>query len=73
MSSLPLGKNWIPIKRAINDNFNSDFCSVHDTGIIYGWRIHLLRSECLSNNLIMADRKKLKNPNGLILGTPGSW
>ena len=23
----------------------------------------------LSNNLIMADRKKLKNPNGLILGT----
>ena len=26
----------------------------------------------LSNNLIMADRKKLKNPNGLILGTPGS-
>ncbi len=26
----------------------------------------------LSQNLIMADRKKLKNPNGLILGTPGS-
>ena len=24
----------------------------------------------LSNNLIMVDRKKLKNPNGLILGTP---
>ena len=26
----------------------------------------------LSNNLIMVDRKLLKNPNGLILGTPGS-
>jgi len=26
----------------------------------------------LSNNLIMVDRKKLKNPNGLILGTPGA-
>jgi len=26
----------------------------------------------LSNNLIMADRKELKNPNGLILGTPGA-
>ena len=26
----------------------------------------------LSNNLIMVDRKFLKNPNGLILGTPGS-
>ena len=25
-----------------------------------------------SNNMIMVDRKKLKNPNGLILGTPGS-
>ena len=26
----------------------------------------------LSNGMIMADRKLLKNPNGLILGTPGS-
>ena len=26
----------------------------------------------LSNNMIMVDRKLLKNPNGLILGTPGS-
>ena len=26
----------------------------------------------LSNNLIMVDRKRLKNPNGLVLGTPGS-
>lgn len=26
----------------------------------------------LSSNMIMVDRKKLKNPNGLILGTPGS-
>ena len=27
----------------------------------------------LSNNMIMVDRKKLKNPNGLILGTPGCF
>ena len=26
----------------------------------------------ISGNLIMADRKRLKNPNGLILGIPGS-
>ena len=32
----------------------------------------LLAEHALSNNLIMVDRKKLKNPNGLILGTPGS-
>ena len=27
---------------------------------------------CLSNNMIMCDRKKLNNPNGLILGKPGA-
>ena len=32
----------------------------------------LMSSLPLANNLIMVDRKKLKNPNGLILGTPGS-
>ena len=39
----------------------------HDSGeaLYYGLN-------ALSNNLIMADRKKLKTPNGLILGTPGS-
>lgn len=26
----------------------------------------------LSNNMILADRKELRNPNGVILGTPGS-
>ena len=26
----------------------------------------------LSNNMILVNRKELKNPNGLILGTPGS-
>ena len=26
----------------------------------------------LSHNVIMANRKKLKNPNGLFLGVPGS-
>lgn len=47
MSSLPLGKNWIPIKRALTTTSTAIFVPVHDTGIIYGWRIHLLRSECL--------------------------
>lgn len=26
----------------------------------------------LSNNMILADRKQLRNPNGIVLGTPGS-
>lgn len=45
------------------------------TAILYGmppkrWKSNGLNA--ISNNLIMVDRKKLKNPNGLILGTPGS-
>ena len=38
-------------------------------GFVHG---KLYGLNALSNNLIMVDRKKLKNPNGLILGTPGS-
>ena len=32
----------------------------------------MLRLNALSHNVIMANRKKLKNPNGLFLGVPGS-
>lgn len=42
----------------------SNFQWRHD-GLYYGLN-------AVSNNMIMADRKQLKNPNGLILGTPGS-
>ena len=38
---------------------------ISDKDIAYGLN-------ALSNNLIMANRKTLKNPNGLFLGTPGS-
>ena len=31
-----------------------------------------LRFRVTDNDIIMVDRKLLKNPNGLILGTPGS-
>ena len=48
------------------------FCSVHHPGTVHGRRIALLWPERFVNNIIMVDRKKLKNPNGLILGTPGS-
>ena len=73
MSSLPLAHNQIDIHRGLTTSSTAIFVpfttqELFQTGneaLYYG-----LNS--LSNNLIMVDRKKLKNPNGLILGTPGS-
>lgn len=73
MSSLPLGLNQIEIKRSLTTSSTAIFIpfttqELYQTGkeaLYYGLN-------ALSNNLIMVDRKKLKNPNGLILGTPGS-
>ena len=53
---------------------HGDFCAVYHTGAVRQSAKESLYYglNALSNNLIMVDRKKLKNPNGLILGTPGS-
>ena len=73
MSSLPLANNLIDIHRGMTTSSTAIFVpfttqELFQTGteaLYYGLN-------ALSNNLIMVDRKKLKNPNGLILGTPGS-
>ena len=73
MSSLPLASNLIEIQRALTTSSTAIFIPFTtqelfqngDEALYYGLN-------ALSNNLIMVDRKKLKNPNGLILGTPGS-
>ncbi len=72
MSSLPLGINQIEIQRGLTTSSTAIFvpfttCELFQTGeaLYYGLN-------ALSSNLIMADRKLLKNPNGLFLGTPGS-
>ncbi len=73
MSSLPLANNLIEIQRALTTSSTAIFIPFTtqelfqngDDALYYGLN-------ALSNNLIMVDRKKLKNPNGLILGTPGS-
>ena len=72
MSSLPLGINQIEIQRGLTTSSTAIFvpfttCELFQTGeaLYYGLN-------ALSSNLIMADRKRLKNPNGLFLGTPGS-
>ncbi|GHV47165.1 conjugal transfer protein TraE [Clostridia bacterium] len=72
MSSLPLGINQIEIKRALTTSSVGIFipfttCELFQTGeaMYYGLN-------ALSSNMIMCNRKHLKNPNGLFLGTPGS-
>jgi type IV secretory pathway VirB4 component len=73
MSSIPLGLNQIGIQRALTSSSTAIFVPFTTQ--------ELFQTDCealyyglnaLSNNLIMVDRKLLKNPNGLILGTPGS-
>ena len=72
MSSLPLGKNWIPIKRALTTTSTAIFVPFTTQELFMAGESIYYGLNALSNNLIMADRKKLKNPNGLIVGTPGA-
>ena len=72
MASAPIGCNDTGIERVLTTKSTAilvPFCTqelfMPAPAIYYGLN-------ALSNNMIMADRKQLKNPNGLILGTPGS-
>ena len=73
ISSLPLGLNQIEIQRGLTTSSTAIFVpfvtqelfQTEGEPLYYGLN-------ALSNNLIMVDRKRLKTPNGLILGTPGS-
>ena len=73
MSRVPIGLNQIEIQRGLTTSSTAIFVpfttqelfQAGDEALYYGLN-------ALSNNMILVDRKKLKNPNGLILGTPGS-
>ncbi|MFR5844164.1 MAG: VirB4-like conjugal transfer ATPase, CD1110 family [Blautia massiliensis (ex Durand et al. 2017)] len=72
MSSVPLGLNLIPIKRALTTTSTAIFVPFTTQELFMAGESLYYGLNALSNNMIMVDRKKLKNPNGLILGTPGS-
>jgi len=73
MSSLPLAYNQIDIQRGMTTSSTAIFVPFTTQELFQPDREALYYGlNALSNNLIMVDRKKLKNPNGLILGTPGS-
>lgn len=72
MASAPIGGNGTGIERDLTTKSTAvfvPFCTqelfMEAPAIYYGLN-------ALSSNMIMADRKKLRTPNGVILGTPGS-
>ena len=73
MSSLPLGLNQVEIQRGLTTSSVAIFVPFTTQELFQTGKEALYCGlNALSNNLIMVDRKLLKNPNGLILGTPGS-
>ena len=73
MSSLPLAMNQIAIHRGMTTSSTAIFVPFTTQELFQGGKESLYYGvNALSGNLIMVDRKTLKNPNGLILGTPGS-
>ena len=72
VSALPLGVNQIHIQRGLTTSAVSILMPFTTQEIFQGGDALYYGINALSNNLIMVDRKLLKNPNGLILGTPGS-
>ncbi|NWK10786.1 DUF87 domain-containing protein [Clostridium cadaveris] len=73
MSSLPLGTCLVPIQRSLTTSSTAIFVPFTTQELFQsGGEALYYGLNALSSNLIMVDRKHLKNPNGLILGTPGS-
>ena len=73
VSSLPLGLNQIEIQRGLTSSGVAIFVPFTTQELFQDSPEALYYGiNALSNNIIMVDRKLLKNPNGLILGTPGS-
>ena len=72
MSSIPLGRNEIEIQRGLTTSSTAVFIPFITQELFQSGEALYYGLNALSSNMILCDRKQLKNPNGLILGTPGS-
>ena len=72
MSSLPIGVNQIDIQRGLTTSATAIFVPFTTEELFQSGEALYCGINAISNNMILADRKLLKNPNGLILGTPGA-
>lgn len=71
LSALPIGINQVEIQRGLTTSGTAIFlpfraCEVFQKGGVY------YGLNATTGRMILADRKKLKCPNGVVLGTPGS-
>ena len=71
VSALPLGLNQVAVQRGLTTSGTAIFmpfrsCEVFQPGGLY----YGLNAQ--TKHIILADRKTLKCPNGIVLGTPGS-
>ena len=71
-ASLPLGINQAEVHRMLTTTSTAIFVPFTTQELFQDGEALYYGLNALSNNMIMVDRKRLKNPNGLILGTPGS-
>jgi Type IV secretory pathway, VirB4 components len=71
MSSIPIGVNQVEIQRGLTTSSTAIFVPFTTQELFMQGQALYYGLNALSNNLIMANRKSLKNPNGLFLGTPG--
>ena len=73
ISCLPLAHNQVHIPRGLTTSATAIFIPFTTQELFQAGPEALYYGlNAMSNNLIMADRKQLLNPNGLILGVPGS-
>ena len=72
MSTLTLGLNQIEIQRGLTTSSAAIFVPFTTQELLQRGEALYYGLNALSNNLIMANRKQLRSPNGLFLGTPGS-
>lgn len=71
LSALPIGINQVEIQRGLTTSGTAIFlpfraCEVFQKGGVY------YGLNATTGRMILADRKRLKCPNGVVLGTPGS-
>ena len=72
MACVPIGVNNIEIKRGLTTSSTAIFVPFTTQELFQEGEALYYGLNAVSNNMILCDRKQLKNPNGLILGTPGS-
>lgn len=72
MSALPIGVNQIDFERKLTTSCAAIFVPFTTQELFMGGKALYYGLNAISNNMIMVDRGTLKNPNGLILGTPGA-